>query len=120
MTLRCVIGVLWEAIAEGWAIAVMAADSSGWSTALEYSSRIFPQEIVLVAVGSGLEGLSASSVKCRRPGHVDREQRTKQQKQETKKLLGRQGIELTRRNTRAHLLLPTVSFEYQLLPGQSI
>ncbi len=61
MTLRCVIGALWEAIAEGWAIAVMAADSSGWSTALEYSSRIFPQEVVLVAVGSGLEGLSASS-----------------------------------------------------------
>ena len=60
MTLRCVIGALWEAIAEGWAIAVMAADSSGWSPALEYSSRIFPQKSVLVAVGSGLEGLSAS------------------------------------------------------------
>jgi hypothetical protein len=60
------------------------------------------------------------AVKCRRPGHVDREQRTKQQREETKQLLGRQGIELTRRATRANLLLPTVSFEYQLLPGQSI
>jgi hypothetical protein len=60
------------------------------------------------------------AVKCRRPGHVDREQQTKQQKGETKKLLERQGRELSRRATRGNLLLPTVSFEYQLLPGQSI
>ncbi len=53
--------VLWGARTESCAITLAISDTSGLSAALEYSSKILPEKLVLVVVRTGSGGLAASS-----------------------------------------------------------